>query len=93
MAGIGIAICINALIRAITCSVMGAITAVYVLASISDKQLPFEFCRYVNLFTHFVILYKTVLENVLIRLADCVFIALRLQGQELNSIQRKSERN
>ncbi|XP_026323972.1 uncharacterized protein LOC113233169 isoform X3 [Hyposmocoma kahamanoa] len=43
--GVGIAICINALTRAITCSVMGAITAVYVLAAVSDKQLPFEFCR------------------------------------------------
>ncbi|XP_026323971.1 uncharacterized protein LOC113233169 isoform X2 [Hyposmocoma kahamanoa] len=47
--GVGIAICINALTRAITCSVMGAITAVYVLAAVSDKQLPFEFCRDNNL--------------------------------------------
>lgn len=52
LAGVGIAICINALIRAITCSVMGAITAIYVWASISDEQLPFEFCRFVNYFAN-----------------------------------------
>ncbi|XP_045510368.1 uncharacterized protein LOC123705567 [Colias croceus] len=43
--GIGIAICINTLIRAINCCTIAAIAAIYVLHSISDSKLPFTYCR------------------------------------------------
>ncbi|CAG9782919.1 unnamed protein product [Diatraea saccharalis] len=41
---IGIAICINAIIRAITCCTMASMSAVYVLHSVSDARLPFTYC-------------------------------------------------
>ncbi|XP_062528602.1 sodium-dependent noradrenaline transporter isoform X4 [Bombyx mori] len=43
--GIGIAICINAIIRAINCGTIAAIAAVYVLYSVADAKLPFTYCR------------------------------------------------
>ncbi|XP_032516505.2 uncharacterized protein LOC116769488 isoform X2 [Danaus plexippus] len=43
--GLGIAICINALVRAIICCTMAAICAIYVVYSVSDSKLPFSYCR------------------------------------------------
>ncbi|XP_046967600.1 uncharacterized protein LOC124535429 isoform X1 [Vanessa cardui] len=43
--GIGLAICINALVRAILCSTIAAIASIYVVHSVSDSKLPFTFCR------------------------------------------------
>ncbi|CAG4963111.1 unnamed protein product [Parnassius apollo] len=43
--GIGIAICINAIVRAITCCTIAAIAAVYVVRSVGDDKLPFTYCR------------------------------------------------
>ncbi|CAK1548459.1 unnamed protein product [Leptosia nina] len=43
--GIGIAICINTLVRAINCCTIAAISAIYVVYSVSDSQLPFTYCR------------------------------------------------
>ncbi|KAJ8733959.1 hypothetical protein PYW07_014510 [Mythimna separata] len=47
--GIGIAICINAIVRAISCCTMAAITALYVAHAVSDRELPFKQCRNFNL--------------------------------------------
>ncbi|XP_063833948.1 sodium- and chloride-dependent neutral and basic amino acid transporter B(0+)-like isoform X1 [Ostrinia nubilalis] len=47
--GIGIAICIHAIVRAICCCTIAAITAIYVLHSVSDARLPFTYCRDFNL--------------------------------------------
>ncbi|CAG9575927.1 unnamed protein product [Danaus chrysippus] len=41
---LGIAICINALVRAIICCAMAAICAIYVVYSVSDSKLPFSYC-------------------------------------------------
>ncbi|KAM3966724.1 uncharacterized protein ACR2FA_012268 [Aphomia sociella] len=43
--GIGLAMCINAIVRAITCCIIAAISAIYVLHSVSDEKLPFTYCR------------------------------------------------
>ncbi|XP_052737131.1 uncharacterized protein LOC112043270 [Bicyclus anynana] len=43
--GIGIAICINALVRAIICCTIAAITAIYVTHSVGDSKLPYTYCR------------------------------------------------
>ncbi|XP_045760596.1 uncharacterized protein LOC123864299 isoform X1 [Maniola jurtina] len=43
--GIGIAICINALVRAIVCCTIAAITAIYVTHSVADSKLPNTYCR------------------------------------------------
>ncbi|XP_075983103.1 uncharacterized protein LOC142981227 isoform X2 [Anticarsia gemmatalis] len=43
--GIGIAMCINAIVRAINCCTIAAIAATYVLSSLNDDQLPFKYCR------------------------------------------------
>lgn len=45
-AGIGLAMCINAIVRAINCCAVAAIAAVYVLHSVADAKLPFTYCRY-----------------------------------------------
>ncbi|RVE50983.1 hypothetical protein evm_004392 [Chilo suppressalis] len=50
--GIGIAICINAIIRAIVCCTMASMTAVYVLHSVSDSRLPFTYCRDFDLISY-----------------------------------------
>ncbi|CAH2229903.1 jg24514 [Pararge aegeria aegeria] len=47
--GIGIAICINALVRAIVCCTIAAITAIYVTHSVADSKLPITYCRDFNL--------------------------------------------
>ncbi|CAH1643385.1 unnamed protein product [Spodoptera littoralis] len=46
--GIGIAMCINAIVRAISCCTMAAIAAVYVMHSVADSKLPFTYCRDFN---------------------------------------------
>ncbi|XP_068629112.1 sodium- and chloride-dependent glycine transporter 2-like [Battus philenor] len=43
--GIGMAICINAIVRAITCCTIAAIAAMYVLHSVRDDRLPYTYCR------------------------------------------------
>ncbi|XP_037300211.1 uncharacterized protein LOC115445141 isoform X4 [Manduca sexta] len=43
--GIGLAICINAIVRAITSGTVAAIAAMYVIHSVSDARLPFTYCR------------------------------------------------
>ncbi|XP_053601546.1 uncharacterized protein LOC128670139 isoform X2 [Plodia interpunctella] len=43
--GIGIAMCINALVRAITCCIIAAITGTYLMHSVSDEKLPYTYCR------------------------------------------------
>ncbi|XP_045450512.1 uncharacterized protein LOC123659305 [Melitaea cinxia] len=43
--GIGLAICINALVRAIICCTIASIAAIYVFHSVSDSKLPFTHCR------------------------------------------------
>ncbi|XP_059049315.1 uncharacterized protein LOC131844439 [Achroia grisella] len=43
--GIGIAICINAIVRAIICCTIAAISAIYVVHSVADNKLPFTHCR------------------------------------------------
>ncbi|XP_045489267.1 uncharacterized protein LOC110996420 [Pieris rapae] len=43
--GLGIAICLNTLVRAINCCAIAAISTIYVVHSISDSKLPFSHCR------------------------------------------------
>ncbi|XP_048481566.1 uncharacterized protein LOC105387774 isoform X2 [Plutella xylostella] len=43
--GIGIAICINALVRAITSATSAAIAGVYLTGTLADADLPFTYCR------------------------------------------------
>ncbi|XP_047030203.1 sodium- and chloride-dependent neutral and basic amino acid transporter B(0+)-like [Helicoverpa zea] len=43
--GIGIAMCINAIVRAVTCCSIAAIAAMYVIHSVADAKLPFTYCR------------------------------------------------
>ncbi|KAJ0181264.1 hypothetical protein K1T71_003349 [Dendrolimus kikuchii] len=43
--GIGIAMCINAIVRAINCCTIAAIAAIYVTHSVADAKLPFTYCR------------------------------------------------
>ncbi|CAH2068777.1 unnamed protein product, partial [Iphiclides podalirius] len=43
--GIGIAICINAIVKAITCCTIAAIAVLYVVHSVKDDKLPFTHCR------------------------------------------------
>ncbi|CAH0600304.1 unnamed protein product [Chrysodeixis includens] len=43
--GIGIAMCINAIVRAINCCAIAAIAALYVTHSVADAKLPFTYCR------------------------------------------------
>ncbi|CAF4882510.1 unnamed protein product [Pieris macdunnoughi] len=43
--GLGIAICLNTLVRAINCCTIAAISTIYVVYSISDSKLPFTHCR------------------------------------------------
>ncbi|XP_026726155.1 uncharacterized protein LOC113492727 isoform X2 [Trichoplusia ni] len=43
--GIGIAMCINAIVRAINCCAIAAIAALYVSHSVADAKLPFTYCR------------------------------------------------
>ncbi|KAL4715270.1 hypothetical protein ACJJTC_007852 [Scirpophaga incertulas] len=50
--GIGIAICINAIVRAITCCTIASIAALYVLHSVADARLPFTFCRNFDLISY-----------------------------------------
>uniref|UniRef100_A0A2H1WF05 SFRICE_000401 n=1 Tax=Spodoptera frugiperda TaxID=7108 RepID=A0A2H1WF05_SPOFR len=50
--GIGIAMCINAIVRAISCCTMAAIAAVYVMHSVADSKLPFTYCRDFNFNTY-----------------------------------------
>ncbi|XP_060810713.1 sodium- and chloride-dependent neutral and basic amino acid transporter B(0+) [Amyelois transitella] len=57
--GIGIAMCINAIIRAITCCTIAAISAVYLVHSVSDETLPFTYCRDFQLKP-----YKPILKEV-----------------------------
>ncbi|XP_026764680.2 uncharacterized protein LOC113523016 [Galleria mellonella] len=57
--GIGIAICINAVIRAITCCTIAAISAIYVIHSVSDDKLPFTYCRNFELKP-----YEPILKNI-----------------------------
>ncbi|KAJ8734854.1 hypothetical protein PYW08_014104 [Mythimna loreyi] len=47
--GIGIAMCINAIVRAISCCTMASIAAMYVIHAVSDAELPFKYCRNFNL--------------------------------------------
>uniref|UniRef100_A0A2A4K002 Uncharacterized protein n=1 Tax=Heliothis virescens TaxID=7102 RepID=A0A2A4K002_HELVI len=47
--GIGIAMCINAIVRAMCCCAISAICAVYVIHSVADAKLPFTYCRDFNL--------------------------------------------
>ncbi|KAH9634130.1 hypothetical protein HF086_001332, partial [Spodoptera exigua] len=47
--GIGIAMCINAIVRAIICCTMAAIAAIYVMHSVADSKLPHTYCRDFNL--------------------------------------------
>ncbi|KAL0850068.1 hypothetical protein ABMA28_011963 [Loxostege sticticalis] len=50
--GIGLAICIYAIVRAICCCTIAAITAIYVMHSAADARLPFTYCRDFNLNTY-----------------------------------------
>ncbi|VVC95435.1 unnamed protein product [Leptidea sinapis] len=43
--GIGIAICINSLVRAVNCCTIAAISVIYVVHSVSDSKLPYTYCR------------------------------------------------
>ncbi|XP_013148501.1 PREDICTED: uncharacterized protein LOC106111076 [Papilio polytes] len=43
--GIGMAICINAIVRAIICCTIAAIAAKYVVHAASDDRLPYTYCR------------------------------------------------
>ncbi|XP_073945270.1 uncharacterized protein isoform X2 [Choristoneura fumiferana] len=43
--GIGIAMCIYSIVRAISCCTIAAIAMVYVIHSAADAQLPFTYCR------------------------------------------------
>ncbi|CAH4033637.1 unnamed protein product [Pieris brassicae] len=43
--GLGLAICLNTLVRAINCCTIAAISTIYVVYSISDSKLPFTHCR------------------------------------------------
>ncbi|KAJ2943773.1 hypothetical protein O0L34_g8093 [Tuta absoluta] len=47
--GIGLAICIHAILRAILCAVMAALSIVYIFHSTSDKRLPYSYCRTMDL--------------------------------------------
>ncbi|XP_050673462.1 uncharacterized protein LOC126971281 isoform X2 [Leptidea sinapis] len=42
---IGIAICINSLVRAVNCCTIAAISVIYVVHSVSDSKLPYTYCR------------------------------------------------
>ncbi|KPJ13670.1 hypothetical protein RR48_10854 [Papilio machaon] len=56
--GIGMAICINAILRAIICCTVAAIAAKYVVHAASDDRLPYTYCRDFELHP-----YEPVLRN------------------------------
>lgn len=43
--GVGIAICINALLRAMVCCTVAAMAGIYFLHAVSDSKLPYKYCR------------------------------------------------
>ncbi|XP_063372932.1 sodium- and chloride-dependent neutral and basic amino acid transporter B(0+)-like isoform X1 [Cydia amplana] len=56
--GIGLAMCITSIVRAINYCTMAAITMLYVVHSMSDSKLPFTYCRNWDLQP-----YKPTIEN------------------------------
>ncbi|KPI93417.1 hypothetical protein RR46_10677 [Papilio xuthus] len=56
--GIGMAICINAILRAIICCTIAAIAAKYVVHAASDDRLPYTYCRDFDLHP-----YEPILKN------------------------------